>query len=139
MLTSPKFLHLVEAVAVIAAKSSIGAVRGTEVCKDMNLPDRYLEAEFQNLVHSGILKSIRGPKGGYVLAKEKRNINLADILQGLAMAEKQRKPSRFGNIVVSRLELVKSDLRKITIHDLLKEASEKGVIDAIPQKVDFAI
>ena len=102
MLTSPKFLQLVEAVAVIAAKSPSGAVRGTEVCKGMNLPDRYLEAEFQNLVHSGILKSIRGPKGGYVLAKEKRNINLADILQGLSVVEKQRKPSRFDHCSMLR-------------------------------------
>ena len=35
----------------------------------------------QALVHAGILRGVRGPKGGYVLAREKRRIALSEICQ----------------------------------------------------------
>lgn len=139
MFTNAKFLNLVEAVSIIALRSPFGAVRGTEVCKSLNLPDRYLESEFQNLVHSGVLKSVRGPKGGYVLAKERRNINLAEIYIALERTEKQRKPSRFASLIASKLEVMGQGLKTITIHDILAEAQERGVIDAAPPRTDFAI
>lgn len=139
MFTNPKFLNLVEAVSIIAIRSPYGAVRGTEVCKNLNLPDRYLESEFQNLVHGGVLKSVRGPRGGYVLAKERRNISLAEIFRALEKTEKSRKPSRFASLVSAKLEQMGQGLNSISIHDILAEAHERGVIDAAPPKPDFAI
>ncbi len=35
----------------------------------------------QRLVHAGILKSIRGPAGGYILAKSAHEITLLDVYQ----------------------------------------------------------
>ena len=114
-------------------------MRGTEVCKSLNLPDRYLESEFQNLVHGGVLKSVRGPKGGYILAKEKRNITLAEIFRALERTEKNRNPSRFASLIAAKVELMGRGLNSISIHDILTEAQERGVIDAAPPKTDFAI
>ena len=38
----------------------------------------------QKLVRAGILRGVRGPRGGYLLAREKRRITVADICAALA-------------------------------------------------------
>lgn len=46
-----------------------------------NLSPMYLERLLNNLKNKGFLKSIRGAKGGYLLALEPHQINIADIIQ----------------------------------------------------------
>ncbi len=46
-----------------------------------NLPPRHLEPVLQALVHEGIFNGIRGPRGGYELARERERITVADILR----------------------------------------------------------
>jgi Rrf2 family iron-sulfur cluster assembly transcriptional regulator len=46
-----------------------------------NLPPRHLEPVLQALVHEGIFHGVRGPRGGYELARERRRISVADILR----------------------------------------------------------
>lgn len=139
MLAGAKFLNLVEAVVIIAINSPLGALRGTEVCKKLELPERYLESEFQNLVHSGVLKSIRGPKGGYVLGREKRNISLMDIYSGLEKADKAKNLSNLSKFIESKINNHSESIAKISLHDILQEARENGIIDPESQKPDFAI
>src|ERR1700744_599439 len=54
------------------------------------LPPRHLETLLQGLVHAKILKGVRGPRGGYELARERRRITLAEIVRtaiGLSTAD----------------------------------------------------
>jgi Rrf2 family protein len=41
-----------------------------------DIPDRYLEQLLATLRRGGLIKGIRGTKGGYVLAREPREITL---------------------------------------------------------------
>src|ERR1700747_648500 len=53
-------------------------------------PRRYLEPVLQELVRHKILLGIRGPSGGYRLARERRRISIGDIVRtvrGLETAE----------------------------------------------------
>jgi Rrf2 family protein len=45
------------------------------------LPPRHLEPVLQALVRCGILKGIRGPRGGYELARDRRRVTVNDILR----------------------------------------------------------
>src|ERR1700726_1183896 len=45
------------------------------------LPPRHLEPVLQALVGCGILKGIRGPRGGYELARDRRRVTANDILR----------------------------------------------------------
>ena len=45
------------------------------------LAPRHLETALQSLVHDGILKGIRGPRGGYELARRRQDVTANDILQ----------------------------------------------------------
>lgn len=59
---------------------------GTESCqiqdisRRQNISQRYLEQIFQALKKAGILKSKRGPQGGYVLAKGLEEITVRDVI-----------------------------------------------------------
>lgn len=57
-----------------------------QIAAQQNIPDRYLEQLLATLRRGGIVKSQRGAKGGYVLAREPWKITLLEVfccLEGL--------------------------------------------------------
>lgn len=48
-----------------------------------NISSNYLEHIFSDLKKSGLVESIRGAQGGYILKKEPRNISVGDIIRVL--------------------------------------------------------
>jgi Rrf2 family transcriptional regulator, iron-sulfur cluster assembly transcription factor len=84
LVLSKKLYYAIEAVLYIAYNAKADPVSGTVVAEAQNLPTRYLEPMMQKLVRAGILRGVRGPKGGYVLGRERRNITLADICDVIA-------------------------------------------------------
>ena len=107
MIFNTKFLYALEAVLDIAINFKGKPIQGYEITKRQGIPARYLENILQELVHKNILKGTRGPKGGYSLAKEKRNVSLIDIynvilfLDGgktsLLLYDEIRKKNKFQN------------------------------------------
>jgi Rrf2 family iron-sulfur cluster assembly transcriptional regulator len=51
------------------------------------LPPRHLEPVLQALVRDGILRGIRGPRGGYELARDRRRVTANDILRAAGTVE----------------------------------------------------
>lgn len=78
-----KALQAMEAMLTIAAHSGEDPVSGKTIAAEQQLPPRYLEQLLQQLVRAGLLRGVRGPKGGYFLAREKRRITLADIAHAI--------------------------------------------------------
>ena len=76
---SEKSLLAVAAVVDIAIHSRGQPVAAKALAERHNLPPRHLEPVLQALVHAGILKGVRGPRGGYELARERRRISVAEI------------------------------------------------------------
>jgi Rrf2 family transcriptional regulator, iron-sulfur cluster assembly transcription factor len=62
-------------------------VSSKQLAARYDLPPRRLESLLQALVRAGILKSLRGPLGGYELARERRRLSLADIARAALRAE----------------------------------------------------
>jgi Rrf2 family iron-sulfur cluster assembly transcriptional regulator len=56
------------------------------------LPPRHLEPVLQALVRDGILKGIRGPRGGYELARQQRQVTANDILRAAGSVEETDMP-----------------------------------------------
>lgn len=52
-----------------------------EIAQCQNIPDRYLEQLLATLRRHGLVKSQRGARGGYLLAREPRTIHVLDIIQ----------------------------------------------------------
>lgn len=137
MITSPKFINLAEAVVYIALNAKPNAVRGPEICAAQSLPSRYLEADLQKLVRSGILRSVRGPHGGYVLAKERRNITLADIFAGSETDDqKTGKTSAVTDALKNAEHKYLEELATITVESLCLQAAQSP---GSKPKADFTI
>src|SRR5947209_20144580 len=77
----------IAAVIDIALNARGRPVAAKALATRHRLPPRHLEPVLQALVRHGILKGIRGPRGGYELAREQRRITADDILRAAGTAE----------------------------------------------------
>ena len=55
----------------------------SDIAARQNIPSAYLEQLFGKLRRAGILESIRGSQGGYMLARPENEITIAEILQAI--------------------------------------------------------
>lgn len=74
-----KLFYAVEAVLYIAYHSGENPVSSRDIARQQGLPSRYLEQIMQKLVHGGVLRGVRGPRGGYVLAIGRQSVTLETI------------------------------------------------------------
>jgi len=94
------------------------------------LPPRHLEPVLQALVRCGILKGIRGPRGGYELARDRRRVSVNDILRAAGTVE-DTDELQGGSELVTRVVLPAMAaaehefgvaLSRINIEDLVRSA-----------------
>ncbi len=146
---SRKTLLALEAVIDIAFNARPEPVQAKEITARQGVPQRYLEQVMQQLVRAGILKGVRGPRGGYRLAKERRRISVGDIVrvaEALDDEEGERAEPRsdLGERIVTPLihtlqEDVMRKLDAVTIEDLCQRARQAGVDCGGGTGVDFTI
>jgi Rrf2 family protein len=86
-LLARKSVLAIAAVTEIAVHGNMRPVTAKALASRYGLPARHLEPVLQALVRHGILKGIRGPRGGYELARERSRISADQILQAAANAE----------------------------------------------------
>jgi len=85
-----------------------------QVAAMSNVPERYLEQLLTALKRGGLVKSQRGAKGGYVLAKDPSQIVLLDALACLEGCE--------ANAEAERMTLKTAD--SLLIHEIWQEANQ---------------
>jgi Rrf2 family protein len=134
---SRKTLLALEAVIDIAFNGRPEPVQAKEITARQGVPQRYLEQVMQQLVRAGILKGVRGPRGGYRLARERRRISVGDIVRVAETVEDENgddgKPrSELGARIVTPLihslqQEVMQRLDAISIEDLCRRARTEGV------------
>jgi Rrf2 family protein len=81
MLLSRKGILAVAAVIDVALNSRDKPVSAKALADRHGLPPRHLEPVLQALVHEGILRGVRGPRGGYELGRDPQTITAAEILR----------------------------------------------------------
>lgn len=60
-----------------------------QIAAEQNIPDRYLEQLLATLRRAGMVRSQRGAKGGYILAKEPWKITLFDVVKCIEGGDSQ--------------------------------------------------
>lgn len=142
---SRKSILAVEAVVDIAHHGRFGPVSSKDFAARMGIPRRQLEPVLQSLVRDGILKSIRGPRGGYVLARERRRISLGDIVSSggaerdldcphaTPLSEKIVTP-----VIADALAEAVTALNGTTLDDVMARANEADLFEK-PGVPDFSI
>ncbi len=90
MIYSKPCMHGLRAVIYIATRNSESPVRGEDIATEEELPQPFLSKILKVLASRGILHSVRGPGGGFKLARLASQIRLLDIVEaidGLSMFE----------------------------------------------------
>ncbi len=145
---SRKTLLALEAVIDIAFNARPEPVQAKEITARQGVPQRYLEQVMQQLVRAGVLKGVRGPRGGYRLAKERRRITVGEVVRVAESIEDEdgenaTPRSDLGSRIVTPLILSLQDevmarLDAISIEDLCARARDAGV-DCGGMTADFTI
>jgi Rrf2 family iron-sulfur cluster assembly transcriptional regulator len=129
-----KGILAIAAVLDIALNSRGRPVAAKALATRHRLPPRHLEPVLQALVRHGILKGIRGPRGGYELAREQRRITADEILRAAGSAEEAEEAEEvaisdshlLSKVVIPALDQAEhafaSALARISVEDLTRSA-----------------
>lgn len=106
------------------AKSEVA--KGTVIAKELGLNKQLLQMVAWELVKNGVLSSVRGRYGGYLLAKPASEISISDVVNMFPTRKLQARADSNGSLaVVRRLfsEAQQAQLEKLrgtTVADLLR-------------------
>jgi Rrf2 family protein len=114
-----------------------------DISRRQNISPRYLEQIFQDLKKAGLLKSRRGPQGGYLLARKPHEITVMDVIHAtegeMALVDcvksvRGNKPScEFDNQCITQQVWAEASrklneyLGTVTIKDLCDKGSKLGL------------
>jgi len=146
---SRKTMLALEAVLDVAYNARPDPVQSKDITARQGIPQRYLEQVMQQLVHKGILKGVRGPRGGYTLARERRRITVGDVVRIVDQldAEADSEPvsqAELGERVVAPLwgetrDAILERLDRVTMEDLCRRARKLGIAHGVKIPRDFNI
>ena len=71
------------AVGHIAQNQDKGLIRSQTIAKQYNIPLEYLLKIMQQLVMANVLRSKRGPRGGFSLARSPEKITMLEVLEAV--------------------------------------------------------
>ncbi|MGL4343832.1 MAG: RrF2 family transcriptional regulator [Cellulosilyticaceae bacterium] len=83
MRISTKGKNAVEALLYMASQQEEVLWAIKTIAADTQIPERYLEQIFFLLRKANLLDTVRGPKGGYCLARRADEIKIGDILRAV--------------------------------------------------------
>ena len=123
-------------------------VSATDIAERIGSARRGLEPLLQSLTRASLLESVRGPRGGYRLARPARSIRLLDVVTvALATGDGDATDGPGGRLqsaVIDRLweeldQEVSARLAALTVDDLLKRAAEAGLRRPAADPISYAI
>jgi Rrf2 family protein len=82
MRVSAKADYAARAAAELASAAD-GPVTADRIAEAQDIPGKFLETILLELKHAGIVRSQRGPDGGYALARPAEDISLADVIRAV--------------------------------------------------------
>lgn len=134
-LLSRKGVLAIAAVIDVALQMQGRPISAKTLASRHGLPPRHLESVLQALVRDGILKGIRGPRGGYELARERRLVSANDILRAAGSVEDtDERPAAselVNKVVLPALSSAEHEfgvaLGRINLDDMARDAEALGV------------
>lgn len=84
MQVSRKVDYALRAVIHLASQEAGGrACSVGEIAAREGIPRQFLEKIVQQLIHAGLVRSRRGPHGGYVLARPAEQVTFRDVIEAV--------------------------------------------------------
>jgi len=143
------------AIFDIAYNSAGMPVQIKDISKRQEIPPRYLEQIFHKLKGANIINSVRGPGGGYVLARDPSKITVGDIVKAMKEpidpvfcvddgSENNKECNRSEQCVTKQIwkeagEKITKYFDSVTISDLCERAKNMGVKKDMKHPFDYSI
>jgi len=125
-----KGLLAIAVVVDVALQTDGRSISAKTLATHHGLPPRHLESVLQSLVRDGILKGIRGPHGGYELARERRGVTANDILRAAGIvheAGEEPNSELVAKVVLPALSVAAQEfgqaLSRISLEDMVHLAA----------------
>lgn len=137
----------VHACTVLAALPADGALPAGKLAEYHGVPAAYLAKHLQAMARAGVLETVKGPRGGYRLARPASEITLLDVVEAIDGDEpafrcteiRRRGPTAVGAREYTKLcginraffaadDAWRDELRRTTIADVFM-----GVLDDAPR------
>ncbi len=143
-----RFLLAIDIMLDVAFNGAAGPLPAAELGQRQGLETRKLEAILQRLSRAGLLKSVRGPNGGYLLGEERGSISVGSICRAVLDPDKptpfEQSPSlSMRKVVLPMVERVHhqmlTEFDRISLTDLCREARLAGLSSKCDGMVDFVI
>jgi len=118
------------AAGYIARNEKDGIVLSQTISKEYNIPLEYLLKILQQLVRADILRSKRGPRGGFLLSKTVSKITMLEIIEAVdgplasqlnldEHAKRDKFSTRAEKAYANGLAAARSVYQKVKLSDLL--------------------
>ena len=146
----------IRAVVALAASADGKPVAISKIAREQDISPEFLEQIFFRLKKSGLIHSLRGPRGGFILNREAGKISLREILEAVEESVAPAPCAEAGTDFVCEREsdcpthpmwaelskIIQAYLDHVTIKDLVegKTSFHPGLIaglaeaDAVPAK-----
>ncbi|MCP4676863.1 MAG: Rrf2 family transcriptional regulator [Deltaproteobacteria bacterium] len=121
----------IHALTYLANNPDLQPISTGQVAEALNASDNHLSKVFQRLTKVGLVKSIRGPRGGFYLAWDPKDITLLEVYEAidgvlgkdsclLGHPSCDRKSCVFGDLVSDIQVQVNNHFSKTTLGDLVE-------------------
>ena len=122
-------------------------VSAADIADRLGLARRGMEPLLQTLSRGGLLESVRGPRGGYRLARPRRDIRVSEIVAAVQADEPPAADGPGGRLHTLVTEKLWQDLdaqlgarlATLTLDDLTRQAASAGLRRPPLEPISFAI
>lgn len=149
MKLSNKGRYALQAVFDLAYHNAGRAAQIRDICDRQSIPARFLEQVFRDLKRAGLVRSKRGPRGGYELAREPNALRVGDVVRAiegpiaLAQIDNRGLGSSSGEVLHEVMGMlsqrIEAALDEITVADLCARAERLGLARAAGARYVYAI
>lgn len=151
---STKSTYGIRAMFELALYYTKGPISVAHISKKEDISLAYLEQLLSKLRKKGLVKSIRGPRGGYILAKKPAEITIGNIVHSLdgditpvhcVAGKRSAKGCKMIDKCVTKSvwkklkDAMDNLLNSLTLKDLLNDAKRMGIERSIEHKYTFHI
>ena len=118
------------AVGYVARHPEKKIILSQTIAKEYDIPLEYLLKILQQLVRANVLRSKRGPRGGFSMAKSAKKVNMLQIIEAVdgpmtsqldltEQAPKEKFSARAEQVYVKAIAAARSVFEKAKLADLL--------------------
>ncbi len=124
-----------------------GTVSAADLADRAGLARRGIEPLLQTLSRSGLLESVRGPRGGYRLGRPRRDIRLDEVMRTALSEDAGTEDGPHGALMDKVVDPLWAEfdcafaarLAGLTVEDLVRRAESAGLARPVAEPITFSI